>query len=113
MQTPVVTANNSHFPNIFPYNAFVLSCVVSLEVEVNISLNFTWKRGNTENCHNVVPFTNPAIIETQYWQSNITVTETDPSIYCYQCRVELGMEELGDTHKSYNLTINVSGKCIC
>ena len=110
---PVVTVNISRFPNIAPYNTFLLSCVSSLVVNINVSINFTWKRSNRENCHNVVSFIDAAVtvVETDY-QSSVIVKEVSPSVYCYQCRVELGMEDLGDTHKSYNLTINVTSKCI-
>ena len=114
VQTPVVRVDISRFPNVAPYNTFILSCVSSLAVEINIPLNFTWKRSNREHCHNqsVVSFTNTTVAKlTQHQQSNnIRVIEPSPSVYCYQCKVELGMEGLGDTHKSYNLTINVTCK---
>lgn len=111
VQTPMVTVNNSRFPNVSPYNIFQLSCIALLEVVVDVPLNFTWKRSTEEHCHNVDYFTNVVtqFVETEH-QSNVTVVENHPSAYCYQCRVELGMEELGDTGASYNLTVNVTCK---
>lgn len=109
MQTPVVTANISRFPNVFPYNTVMLSCIASFVVEINISLNFTWKRSNGRDCLNDLISFNDRAINTQY-QSNITVREVNPSLYCYQCRVELGMQGLGDTHQINDQTITVTCK---
>ena len=105
----MVTVNISRFPNVFPYNTVMLSCVASLAVEINISLNFTWKRINAENCyHGLVSFNDHAI--NTHYQSNITVREVNSSTYCYQCIVELDMEGLGNTQQTNDQIITVTCK---
>ena len=113
VQVPTVVANVTRFPNVFPFNVFMLTCTASLprEEKFNVSINFTWKRrlGTEDYSLESFPYNaNLSIINATTNQSVIILQEMISGQYRYRCRVELDSEDLGDMHKTKDQLIRVT-----
>ena len=113
MQVPTVVANVTRFPNVPPFNVFMLTCTASLPREVNVPIRFTWKRRMGTEDHSLEAFSYSAslsIFNATTNQSTIILQEMNSGLYRYRCRVELDSEDLGDVHRLKDQVIRVARK---
>ena len=104
-------ANVTQFPNVPPFNVFMLTCTASLPREVTVPVRFTWKRRTGVQDYSLESFLYNAslsIINATTNQSVIILQEMSSDLYRYRCRVELDLEDLGDVHKIRDQLITVT-----